>query len=107
MLRSDPIIFAPIIFSGDSSIHDGLVDELAEQLFELTLPRSRLRLRHENGDQLLLRIHPEPRAARAAPVVFASGPGSAVQTISPTNREADTKAIARCKGWDRGRPFLD
>ena len=41
------------------SIDDRLVDELTEEFAELALPRPRLRLGHEYGDQLFFRIDPE------------------------------------------------
>src|SRR5439155_24282035 len=83
------------------SIDNRLVDELTEQLAELALPRPGLRLGQENGDQVFLRIDPERRAPRATPGVLAGGTEGAVQAIRPTNREAQTEAIAR--GQLRGR----
>src|SRR6266853_533205 len=84
------------------SVDDGLVDELTEQLAKLTLPRSGLRLGHQDGHQLLSRIHPEHRAARAAPVVFAGRAGNAAETVRAADREAQTEAVAR-----REQPGLD
>ena len=58
------------------SIDDRLIDELTEQFAELALPRPGLRLGHEDGDQLFLRIHPEQRAPAPPQVYSPAEPGA-------------------------------
>src|SRR5207245_510631 len=74
---------------------DGLVDELAEQLLELALPRAGLRLSHQDGDELLLGIDPERGAAGAAPRELAGRARRAVQTIGAAGGEAADDARSR------------
>src|SRR5439155_1080479 len=73
---------------------DRLVDELAEQLLELALPRAGLRLSHQDGDELLLGIDPERGAAGAAPIELARRARRAVQTIGAADGEAKPEAVS-------------
>src|SRR5215510_14911645 len=77
-----------------SLVDDRLAHHLPEQVARGATRRARRALRHQHGNHLVLRIHPEGRAGRAAPAILADGARNGRDALRRSNREPEPEAVA-------------
>src|SRR5690606_19367429 len=81
------------------------IDEVLEQ--HARVDPVRRPLRHEDADQVLLRVDPEARAPGAGPHRIAFRAGDPAHAVVKPDAETETKAITWSRGADRASAHPD
>src|SRR5262245_9422901 len=74
-------------------VDDRLADHLPEKVACGSTRRTRRALRHQHGDHLVLRVHPERRAGRTAPAILADRARHGRDARRRADGESETEAI--------------